>query len=279
MTATMTTGVLHLTPAQYHADREALSQSGAKKLLASPARFAYEREHPPPPRRVFELGHAAHRVALGAGAELEIVDAENYLTKAAKQAQAAARAAGKIPTLPHEWAQVQQMHAALQAHPLASRLLTGGRAEVPIRWVDPTFGVPCRALIDYVTPPGGQGFPPILVDYKTCESAALDDLARSVVRYGYHVQDWWYTDGAVAAGLAEPDRPPAFLFIAQEKTPPYLVRVFDLDDELVTRGRARAMAARERFRDCTAAGVWPGYPNTIARVAAPRWDRNPIEEN
>jgi hypothetical protein len=266
------TGVLELTPAQYHADREALSASGARKLLTSPAKFAYEREHPPDPTRTFDLGHAAHRVALGAGAELEVIDAANYLTKAAKEAKAAAHAANKIPVLAHEYAQVRQMHAALLAHPLANRLLSRGAAEVSLRWTDVHFGITCRALVDYINPGLCT-----LVDYKTCESARLDDLTRSVVRYGYDVQDWWYSDGAVTLNLFGGELP-AFVFVAQEKTPPYLVRVFDLDDEFIARGRARALAARERFRDCTASGVWPGYPIDIARVAAPHWDRQPIEE-
>jgi hypothetical protein len=252
---------LEWTPQQYHADKAALSASGARKLLASPARFRYELDHPRPPTRVFDLGHAAHRVVLGAGDELDILDYGDYRTKAAQGAARAARAMGKTPVLTHEWAQVREMHAAVLAHPLASRLLTGGQAEAPMRWIDDATGIPCRALVDYLRPPW-------LVDYKTTESASREHLARAVRRYGYHVQAWWYLDGARALEL---DELPAFVFIAQEKTPPFLVRVFDLADEWFAVAAGDARRAREMFRDCSKTDLWPGYPNRVATIDAPRY--------
>ena len=65
MTVITEPGVYTMDEADYHADPVpggSLSCSGAKKLLACPARFAYDREHPPAPTPAMELGTAAHKL-------------------------------------------------------------------------------------------------------------------------------------------------------------------------------------------------------------------------
>ena len=78
----------------YHADPVpggSLSASGAKKLLACPARFAYDRDRLPQATAAMELGTAAHKLVFGVGAQLAVVDAENWRTKAAQRQRAAER--------------------------------------------------------------------------------------------------------------------------------------------------------------------------------------------
>mgnify|MGYP001247217689 FL=1 len=265
-------GVYDLAPEVYHADPVAggsLSASAAKKLLACPARYRYELTHPKPPKKELDLGHAAHRLALGVGAELVEVEADNWRTVAAQAAKAAAHAAGKTPLLSSEWAQVQAMHDALAAH-WAGHLLRGGCAEQVLVWRDEATGVWCRAMLDYRR--GAR-----IVDYKTTSSAAPSDLDDAVARFGYDLQRAFYLDGVIALGLVED---PAFIFVAQEKEPPYLVSVFQLDADYAAIGAAKARRAREMWRDCTAAGVWPGYPGTedVITISPPRWARNRSEE-
>ena len=141
-------GVYDLSEHAYHADpvpEGSLSVSGAKRLLppSCPARFAWERRHERAERRVFDLGHAAHRLVLGAGAELMVVDAENWRTRAAQQARDAAYAAGTTPLLRHEYDAVQAMATALRDHPVAGRLFTAGRGrpEQSLFWQDEEHGL------------------------------------------------------------------------------------------------------------------------------------------
>jgi hypothetical protein len=267
-------GVYALPADVYHADPVAggsLSSSGAKKLLACPARFDYDRRHPKPPSRVFDLGHAAHELVLGVGPGVRIVEADNWLTKAAKEAKAEAHAAGKTPVLAREWDQVEAMRDALQAH-YAGALFRNGVAEQALVWLDERTGVWCRAMLDY-----RRG--PWIADYKTTASANPTDLDDAVARYGYDIQAAWYLDGARRLGLDD-GHDLAFMFVAQEKEPPYLVTAYRLDGEYLAIGAAKAARAREMFRDCQASGVWPGYPGTddIITIAPPRWVRNQHEE-
>jgi PDDEXK-like domain of unknown function (DUF3799) len=271
MTAITEPGVYTMDEADYHADPVpggSLSCSGAKKLLASPARFAYDREHPPAPTAAMELGTAAHRLVLGTGPEIFVVDAPDWRTRAAKDAQVTAREAGMPPLLRHEHEQVQAMAAALREHPIAAALFDPehGDPEQSLFWTDDRTGIWMRSRLDWLRHRTIGRL--ILSDYKTAVSASRDAFTRAVEKFGYHQQAPFYCDGAAALGL-DPD--PAFLFVVQEKTPPYLVAVYELDALAMEAGRARNRRAAEMFRDCTEAGVWPGYSSEVELISLPPW--------
>jgi hypothetical protein len=268
-------GVYHLPAEQYHADPVpggSLSSTGARTILKSPARFRYDQLHPRATTKAFDLGHAAHKLVLGIGPTTVRIDAETWNTKAVKAEVAAVRADGGIPLKPDEWTAVHKMAEAILLHPLASRLLNpdGGVAEQVLVWQDFDTGMWRRSMLDYRR---GR----IIVDYKTAESASPAAFAKSAASYGYHQQDPYYRDGVTALNLA--DDPPVFLFIVQEKAPPYLVAVYDLADDDVQLGRQCNRMALERYRDCTESGIWPGYPaDTIKTISLPRYAVRQQEE-
>jgi hypothetical protein len=250
----------------YHADPVpggSLSSSGARKILDSPARYKYEREHAIH-STAFDIGHAAHKLVLGVGPETVVIDAQDWRTKAAKEARDEAYAAGYVPLLLADWRRVEAMAAAIQEHPLARAIFstpTGAHVEQTLIWRDGDTGVWRRAMLDWRRER-------IVVDFKTAVSASPASFAKSVANFGYHQQDAWYRDGVAALGLAND---PAFLFVVQEKEPPYLVAVYDLDDEALRVGRERNRRALERYRDCVESGVWPGYSTDIETITLPRW--------
>lgn len=245
----------------YHADRVSLSVSGAKTILKAPALFRWQQDHPVR-KDVFDIGSAAHALVLGVGAEIVVVDADSWRTKAAKEAQDAARAEGKTPLLSADWLKVRTMADVLSQHTLAMQLLSDGKPEVSAYALDEPTGVVRRGRFDWL---GAS----ILTDYKTAATSEPQAFARAVANFGYHMQAAWYLD--LARDLGHPAE--AFAFIVQEKEPPYLVSVVELDDAAISLGRSKNRQALERFRDCTASGIWPGYvmPNAFARVALPRW--------
>jgi hypothetical protein len=268
-----TPGVYDLPAAEYFADPVeggSLSSTGARKLLppSCPAKFAYDREHPKPPTRTFNLGHAAHKLTLGVGADLVDVDAKDYRTKAAQEKQRDAYDAGKIPLLPHERTQVEAMHKKLLEHRLASNLFAPGtgQAEQTLVWQDKDTGVWCRAMLDWLRPPGTRRA--LIADYKTTEGADKSAVSRSMASYRYWMQDPFYRDGVSTLGI-DPD--PGFVFVFQEKSPPYLVTVNYLSAKDVEMGRARNRRAREVYRDCVAAGVWPEHSDDIEEIRLPAW--------
>lgn len=263
-----------VTAEAYHADPVAggsLSSSGARALLppSCPARYRYDRDNGQAPKRTFDLGHAAHRMVLGLGAELEIVDAADWRTKAAKEQRDTARAAGRVPLLAHEMATVDAMAEELRRHPMAGRLLdqADGAAEQTVVWQDQPTGVWCRARFDWL-PNRHPGRRLVLIDYKTCASAELDALKRAMHQFGYHQQAAWYLQGAAEVfGVTDP----GFVFIAQERTPPYLVTVFTPDSTALRIGAERNHVARCVYARCTETGRWPAYDDGLALLPLPAW--------
>jgi hypothetical protein len=269
-----------LSAEDYHADKTSISSSGLRALLdpGCPAQFKYDRDNPKPAKREFDLGHAAHRLVLGVGEELEPLDFDNYLTKAAKTARDEAREAGAVPLLRHEWEQVQLMADAIRQHPVAGPLFAPGSgvAEQSIYWTDWRTGVRCRCRPDWI--PHRRDGRLIVADYKTARAVDPGALQRAVYERGYHAQAAHYLDGVKAAGL-HGDQEPAFVFVFQAKVAPYLVHLVELDFPALTLGAARNERALRIYAECERTGVWPGFNDRITYLPLPAWaERKDHEE-
>jgi hypothetical protein len=266
-------GIYDLTDEQYHADPVAgrsLSSTGARKLLAPscPAKFAWEREHGRASTKAFDFGHAAHRQVLGSGPDIVRIDADEWRTNAIKAEVAAVREAGGTPLKPADHERVMAMVDALKAHPFAGKLFAPGtgKPEKTLVWRDEQTGVMCRAKFDWLR--SRAAGPYLIPDYKSAASVETEHLRKSVWNFGYHIQACWYRSGAIALGLG-PD--PDFLFVAQEKEPPYLVHVFRLDPAAQRAGEARCREALATYAACVKSGVWPGYADDITEISLPPW--------
>jgi hypothetical protein len=260
----------------YHADPVpggSLSSSGARKLLdpGCPALFKWERDNPTPPKREFDLGHAAHKLVLGEGEEIVVTEWDDWRTKAAREERDAIRATGAIPLLSHEGEQVQAMAEAIRQHPTAGALFAPGNgvAEQSLFWQDPRHGVWRRARPDWM-PHRQDGGRLIIADYKTARAVDPSALQRAVYEHGYHAQAAWYIDAVKALGLAG-DQEPAFIFVFQAKTPPYLVHLVELDFPALQLGAARNERALTIYAECQRTGIWPGFNDRITYLPLPAW--------
>lgn len=273
-------GVYDMPADVYHADPVpggSLSSGGARKLLppSCPALFRHDQLTAREPSKVFELGHAAHRLVLGDGPELVLVDAPRWDTKDTKAQLAAIRAAGNVPLKRAEFDQVHAMAAAIREHPVASALFNplSGLPERSLFWEDEPSGVWRRARLDWL-PFGGTGRL-IVPDYKTTQSADMESIQKSVHKFGYHQQAAWYLDAVLALGLADEA---AFIFVFQEKTPPHLVTVVELTAMTLLIGRHQNRKAIEKYRECRETGRWPGYSDEVEYVSLPPYAENRLLE-
>lgn len=272
-------GMHAMSPEDYHADRTAISSSGARLLLppdGSPARFRYDMDHPRRWTKDLDLGQAAHMLVLGVGPEIVEIDAMDYRTKAAQTARDGAHNQGQIPLLPDQIDTVYAMADTLRAHPVANRLLLpgSGQPEQALFWHDQRLLgeqqllVLRRCLLDWYSPTlREERHGRLLVpDYKTCRSAAPEKFAKAVFQYGLHQQAAWNLDG-IRALLGEED--PVFLFIAQEKKPPYIVSVIELNHEALMWGNELNVHALNVYRKCVTEDRWPGYSDEIVQIGLP----------
>ncbi|MFI5992416.1 PD-(D/E)XK nuclease-like domain-containing protein [Streptomyces sp. NPDC051362] len=264
-----------LSAEDYHADCTSISSSGLRALLnpGCPAQFKYDRDHPQAPKREFDMGNAVHAEVLGEGhAIVEITEFTDYKKADARALRDEAYAAGKVPLLPKEKAQVDAMAKAVREHPLAGPLFAPGSgiAERSIYWNDSATGVRCRVRPDWLKQLPGTT---LCVDLKTIKDAAPDTISRAIRDHNYHQQDPLYIDGIEAAGLA-PDGC-RFIFAFVSKIPPYLITVRELTDQDRDIGRARNERALRIYAECESTGNWPdwtGAVTEIPQIGMPTWD-------
>lgn len=254
----------------YHGDRDSLSSSGARKLLppSTPALFKWEQDHPVY-KATFDFGHAAHAEVLGTGMDIVEVIADDWRTKAAQDTKKAIYAEGKTPLLTKDLAKVHEMADAIRSHETAATLLSNGKAEQSLYWRDQATGIMRRARPDWL--PNVTGSRLVIPDYKTAVSADENDFAKAAGDYGYHCQEAWYIDGVIELGI-HPD--PEFVFVVQEKEPPYLVNVVQLAPDALELGRHLNRIAIETYVTCKQTGIWPGYGEDIKLIDLPPWVYN-----
>lgn len=250
---------------EYHAAKDILSSSGARRLITStPRKFYEEMTTVRPYNPAFEIGHAAHTLMLTVGDPFEVVDADSWRTKDAKAARDAALQAGNTPLLAKEYAQVRAMADAILEHPVTGELFTRNdtTSEQSLYWKDEQTGVACRARPDLAVNDWS-----LIVDYKTTVSADPREFAKSIAKYGYHQQQAWYCEAVETLTGIRPE----FVFVCQEKTPPYEVSLIQLDAEAVRIGGRLNEDARSIYAACMDSGVWPSYPTSVQVVGLPAW--------
>jgi hypothetical protein len=263
-------GVYDIPAELYHRDPVpggSLSSSGARKLLppGCPAKFKYALEHEQKPKAIFEIGTAAHKLVLGNGPDLVRIDADEWRSNAVKAEVATVRAAGAVPLKPADYQRVHDMADVLASHPYASELLApdSGDAEQTLIWQDGETGIWRRARLDWFRHDGR------VIDYKSAVSADLDAVEKHIHDYGYHMQADWYLDGVHALGLNTPRTD--FTFVIQEKEPPYVITITDLDAVELQYARARNREAIDTYAHCRETGHWHAYSDRPTTTALPSW--------
>jgi hypothetical protein len=259
-----------MTNETYHAQKDALSSSGARLLLdKSPLHFKV-RQSKSETNEAFEIGTLTHSLVLENDESAAVVlDFDSWRTKAAKEAAAEARAAGKIPVLPEKWDEIRAMRDAVWANPDAALLLSGGKAEQSVFWKHES-GALLRCRPDYYVPESPIG--PICIDLKTSVSADPRKFDSSASDYGYFAQQAWYEDGIEALTGTRP----TFAFIVVEKGDVPAVSLPELDPTDVDLARDRNQLAVELWNRCRARDEWPGYAPT-APIRMKPWTRLTIE--
>lgn len=262
----------------YHADRDgpSLSSSIAHTLISrSPLHAWYAHPRLNPNYRAeesaeFDYGTAAHSMLLeGDESGLVIIEADDWRTKAAKEARDVARAAGKTPLLARQMAKVRAMVKAARDAVAASELagvFEGAIAEHSIAWMD--GDIRCKARPDLI-----NDAMRVIVDYKTCANAEPDAFMRAGLSYGYDIQDAFYRRGMKALG-----KDYRFVFLAQEKEAPYVCSLVALDPAMQDMADRKVSFALASWQACLKANRWPGYPNRIAYIAPPAWYAAQAEE-
>lgn len=272
-------GVYAIPAADYHRDcctEPSLSSSIAKRLCFDSALHAHD-SHPRlnpaaehDDAEHFDIGTAAHALLLEGGGNIEIIDAPDWRTKAAKEAREAARAVGKTPLLAHVQqdviAMVDALRGQLDRHTDGgAEMFTGGEAEQTLVWIDD--GVWCRARVDWL-----RSDPTAIDDYKTTSASANPDAwTRTMFSTGFDLQAAWYLRGLRALTGERLDDPATFRFAVQETFKPYAVSVIALNPDALLLAEKKCLYALEQWREARASNDWRGYARRTAFATVPPW--------
>lgn len=160
-----------------------------------------------------------------------------------------------------EWLSVTGMGKAVGEHPVASDLLLGRtETEISLFWEE--IGIPCKARIDAYNLDQR-----CIIDLKSTQDASPEEFPRSVAKFAYHIQAAWYLRAMRAAGFEVE----TMVFIAVEKSHPYGVACYCLDDATIAEGEREIARLLPIMSNCLQTGNWHGYDPTIRTIGLPRW--------
>ncbi len=234
-----------------------ISRSELFKIAKSPFHFRYEMEHPQDsPSLAF--GRALHKYVLEKDdfySDFILLPEINRRTKAGREEyeriQNEASADDKGIVTRDDMAVIIAMREELMRQPLAASLLSGEH-EKDFFWTDAPTGERCKCRPDCLTEYGGERY---IVDYKSTDSCEDGHFERSCRKYGYKFQAGMYTEGVFQNTFTEHK----FAFVAQEKKPPYAVRVYICTPEFVAQGYDQFRELIGIYHDCKETGRWYGY--------------------
>lgn len=265
-----------ISPEDYHGDpcdQPSISASIATILVNQSPAHAYAAHprlggHRRAPTKEMDNGSLLHALLLNEPESISVVDASDWRTKLAKEARQAAREAGQLPVLKHQYDKAIDL-----AERLRGKFLQRGYDlreydhEVTLVWdekADDGTLVRCRGRVDALANPRA-------LDLKSTTSAAPGSIAASFVKFGYAIQWAAYTSAIATlspdlAGRAELD----FLFF--ECAPPFAVTPCAPDGTMRELGESQWRRAINIWSHCLRSGEWPEYSaEDKALIPAPLW--------
>lgn len=270
-----------MTESEYRS-KPGISRSELWKLMESPEKFKYYQEHPVPMTPAFIFGAAAHKQMLDPetwGDEFAVSPIIDRRTKDGKAQYAdwLDQVVGREIISKDEYDTITQMVSVARGIPFVTKLLAGEK-ETPLFWTDDLTGEPCKARLDCVTMIADK---PVIVDYKTTNDASTDGFMRSAIKYGYTFQAGMYLEGFCQTtyhksilSLLGSEQCPLFVFIVQEKTPPYSVNICQADDVFIRYGYDIFRQLIGMYKDCKDNDNFFGYMgkyNIINNLSIPAY--------
>ncbi len=247
-----------------------LTQSIAKILIErSPAhaRLAHPRLNPDF-HEPFEydkaqaIGNAAHKLLIGRGKEVCIIEENDFRTNDAKATRDQSITDGYTPILAKHMkaarelvkAAREQMDVVFERDSAGEPAFMSGNGEVVIAWEE--SGIWLRSMIDWLD--GGTCF-----DLKTSgKSAAPHAVPHTMADAGWPIQAAMQERGLDVLDPSGSGHR-KFLFVMVENSPPYALSVHEMSEAVMTIGRKQLDHAVRIWRQCMESGEWPAYPPLI----------------
>lgn len=253
----MKNGIVNETNKEYHGYTQAISKSRLSKMSVCPQYFKWCEENEQETTNDLIFGSAFHKAVL----EPETFNDEFAIlpndidrrTKAGKDTynNFLLENVGKDILTVEDYNTIVAMKNAVESNSYARALLNGVR-EQSIYYVDDLTGIACKVRPDCRKEIKDRI---VIVDLKSCKSAAPEDFMRDVVKYSYDLQVAMYKNG-VAKTFGVPIDKIDFVFIAIEKKAPYLMGIYEASEDIYNRGDACYRKYLGTLKQCRETNDW-----------------------
>jgi len=253
------------TAQQYHADLTHLTKSKLDVISEAPAKYKhfYIDGNPRKETKAMFEGSASHRYVFEQHtmgdyyfvfddsyivAEIGGARPRNTSRYQEWKSEQLEKNAGKLEIDTDLLATVQGVHQAAQNNSNYAELIRPGYQAEQILYGE-IDGVQVKCRLDCHIESTHT-----IIDLKTTTDASERDFAWSCLKYRYHVQDAFYSEiYRQNYGVT-----PRFIFLAAEKTAPYLNELYELSEYDRERGTELYRADLQTYKRCIASGVWHG---------------------
>jgi len=262
--------IYHLDPAPI----PSLSRSTIKDLInrsAAHAAFNHPRLNPAyqpdDGGGKFDVGTASHSIILEGIDNVAVIEADDWRTKAAKEARDLARKEGKTPLLPYQFEEVKKCVSRVEEQIYGcpelgiKNLMEDGDPELSFFWKEEKTWL--RSRLDWISTDRK-----LILDLKfTDMSVNPADLSRYILNMGLDIQNVLYCRAVEAVfGIK-----PKFVFVFAEVNEPYICSFIGLPPDFLALGQSKIEYGLYLWRECMKTGNWPAYPNRVAYVDLPGW--------
>ncbi|MCZ6501873.1 MAG: PD-(D/E)XK nuclease-like domain-containing protein [Gammaproteobacteria bacterium] len=283
----MQPGILHdITDEVYFAD-PSVSNSDLKLLGRSAAHFKYAKQHPKESTPDMLIGSSLHHAVLQPES---FMDCHGIIPANAPARPTKPQLASKNPTeLAMDrisfWEQFDMVNEGkliitddqageflhiggmIRNHPELSVYFDKGVAERAIFAVDPICGIPVKCKADWLTKVHSLK---ICLEMKSTKDARKGPFTRDAYKYGYFTAATFYQD-VMEWSIGRPD---LYLIVAFEKEPPYGVKIYEIPEGDIDRGRSKYGANLALYAHCVETDTWPNYDTTIETLSLPPWAKD-----
>ena len=251
---------------------DALSYSGAKEMLRSPAHYrAYKDKPRTPPTPAMEFGSAMHWLVFQPEKwdALVVPDISDSHNSNNWKAFRGSLPDGAIVLPPGDGTPTKpgieiakKMHAALQKKKSVMDILgRKGAAERMGLFEDQAYGFWWKIRPDFLVDL-------MVIEYKTDTNAGIGAYVRKLANMEYHLQGGLYALGAsIITGVHHRQ----FKWIVQEKEEPFESRVYSASPLMLDEARHTLGQIAETYARCRETNEWPGYPDEDYELDLPGW--------
>lgn len=155
----------------------------------------------------------------------------------------------KQPITKNEFETLKKMTASIESSDLGKQLIADCEIESSLFWIETETKMNCKSRPDI-------WHSNMIVDLKTTFDASPPAFSRQIGEYGYHIQAAMIQDAIYTiTGKLIKD----FIFLAVEKTQPFAVGIYQLNEESIEKGREEFLRYLNIYKESMTNNYWPSY--------------------